>query len=99
MTQTELKYEEAFKKLEKLVDELEQPELDLDARFKKFKDALVLSRTLTKRLQQTKKKVEILVKSQLGEASLTALDLGDAGDQVDQDEELGDESDTDTPRA
>ena len=93
MTQTELKYEEAFKKLEKLVDELEKPELDLDARFKKFKEALVLSRTLTKRLQQTKKKVEVLVKSQLGDVSLAAFD------QEDHDEELADADDSDSPRA
>ena len=86
MTQTELKYEEAFKRLEKLVDELEKPELDLDARFKKFKDALVLSRTLTKRLQQTKKKVEMLVKSQLGESTLTEFaQEGDLGDEPDAD--------------
>ena len=90
MTQTELKYEEAFKKLEKLVDELEKPELDLDTRFKKFKDALVLSRALTKRLQQTKKKVELLVKSQLGEVNLT---------EFAQDGELDDVDNADSPRA
>lgn len=84
-TKTEIKYEEAFKRLEKLVDELEKPELDLDTRFKKFKDALTLSQLLTKRLQQTKKKVEMLVKTHLGDASLTAFD----------EEEPADESDTD----
>ncbi|MBI4342229.1 MAG: exodeoxyribonuclease VII small subunit [Candidatus Omnitrophica bacterium] len=88
MTTTDLKYEDAFKRLEKLVDELEKPELDLDTRFKKFKDALVLSRMLTKRLQQTKKKVEVLVKTHLGEASLTSFD-----------EELSDEPDADRTTA
>ena len=85
MTQSELKYEEAFKKLETLVDELEKPELDLDTRFKKFKDALVLSRMLTKRLQQTKHKVEMLVKTHLGEASLTAFDDEEPTDEPDAD--------------
>ena len=91
MTTADLKYDEAFKRLEKLVDELEKPELDLDTRFKKFKDALVLSRMLAKRLQQTKKKVEMLVKTHLGEASLTSFD--------EEEEEPGDESDADSTPA
>ena len=85
MTATELKYEDAFKRLEKLVDELEAPELDLDTRFKKFKDALALSQLLTKRLQQTKKKVEMLVKTHLGEATLTAFDEEEPGHESDAD--------------
>ncbi len=67
----ELKYDEAVKRLEKLVAELDASELDLEARLKKFEEGTKLARGLLKRLEQAKKKVEILVKSHVGEGTLT----------------------------
>ena len=71
MAQTphELKYEDALARLEKLVDELERSDLDLEARFKKFEDALKTLGALTKKLEQGKKKVDVLIKTHLGEPS------------------------------
>ncbi len=63
----EVKYEEALKRLEKLVTELDRSELDLETRLKKFEEGTKLARVLLKKLEQAKKKVELLVKTNVGE--------------------------------
>ena len=70
----ELKYEDALKRLEKLVAELDKSELDLETRLKKFEEGTKLARTLLKRLDQAKKKVQMLVKTQVGDAALAPVD-------------------------
>ena len=81
MAQTELKYEEALKRLEKLVAELDKSDLDLETRLKKFEEGTKLARVLLKKLDQAKKKVELLVKSETGQAALVPFD-----DDVDDEE-------------
>ena len=71
---SELKYEEALKKLEKLVAELDRSELDLEARLKKFEEGTKLARILLKKLDQAKKKVEVLVKTNVGDTTLLPFD-------------------------
>ena len=66
----DVKYEDALKKLEKLVTELDRSELDLDSRLKKFEEGTKLARVLLKKLDQAKKKVELLVKTQVGETTV-----------------------------
>ena len=70
----EIKYEEALAKLEKLVADLERSDLDLKTRLTKFEEGTKLARTLLARLEQAKKKVEMLVSSNIGEPVLTAVD-------------------------
>lgn len=74
MAPTELKYEEALKRLEKLVSELDKSEVDLETRLKKFEEGTKLARALLKKLDQAKKKVELLVKSEGGQAALVPFD-------------------------
>lgn len=75
MAQThEVKYEEALKRLEKLVGELDKPELDLEARLKKFEEGTKLARILLKKLEQAKKRVDVLVKARSGDTSLVPFD-------------------------
>ena len=75
MAQThEVKYEDALKRLEKLVSELDRSELDLEARLKKFEEGTKLARLLLKKLEQAKKKVELLVKTNVGEIELIPFD-------------------------
>ena len=82
MAQTsELKYEDALKRLEKLVGELDRSELDLDTRLKKFEEGTKLARELLKKLDQAKKRVEKLVKTNVGEAGLEPF--GDEADDED----------------
>ena len=66
----DVKYEDALKKLEKLVTELDRSELDLETRLKKFEEGTKLARVLLKKLDQAKKKVEMLVKTQVGETTV-----------------------------
>ncbi len=70
----DLKYEEALKRLEKLVAELDRSELDLETRLKKFEEGTKLARLLLKKLDQAKKRVEILVKTNVGETALVPFE-------------------------
>ena len=82
MAAQEIKYEEALKKLEKCVSELDRSELDLETRLKKFEEGTKLARLLVKKLDQAKKKVEVLIKTNVGEAGTVPFD-----DNSDADEE------------
>ena len=80
----DVKYEDALKRLEKLVAELDKSDVDLETRLKKFEEGTKLARVLLKKLDQAKKKVQILVKTHIGDAELalfdddlTAHDLGE----------------------
>jgi exodeoxyribonuclease VII small subunit len=70
----DIKYEDALKRLEKLVAELDRAELDLESRLKKFEEGTKLASVLLKKLDQAKKKVEKLVKTQTGDAVLVPFD-------------------------
>ena len=87
MAQThEVKYEDALKRLEKLVAELDKSELDLETRLKKFEEGTKLARLLLKKLDQAKKKVELLVKANVGDATLVPFDDDTLeGDEVPED--------------
>jgi len=80
----DVKYEEALKRLEQLVAELDRSELDLETRLKRFEEGTKLARVLLKKLEQAKKKVELLVKTNVGEASLAPFDDGAAGEDADE---------------
>lgn len=70
----DIKYEDALKRLERLVTELDKSDLDLEARLKKFEEGTKLARLLLKKLDQAKKKVQLLVKTNVGDAALTPVD-------------------------
>jgi exodeoxyribonuclease VII small subunit len=70
----DVKYEDALKRLEKIVAELDRSGLDLETRLKKFEEGTRLARLLLKKLDQAKKKVELLVKTNVGEAALAPFD-------------------------
>ena len=78
--QSELKYEDALKRLEKLVAELDKPELELETRLKKFEEGTKLARVLLKKLEQAKKKVELLVTTDGGQIALTPFDDDDTAE-------------------
>ena len=84
MAQTEVKYEEALKRLEKLVSELDRSELDLETRLKKFEEGTKLARGLLKKLDQAKKKVELLVKTHVGDTALIPFDDNDRDSETEE---------------
>jgi len=66
----ELKFEESLKKLEKIVEDLENGNLSLDEALKKYQEGIELSRLCAGRLENAKKKIDILVKNKKGEFEL-----------------------------
>jgi exodeoxyribonuclease VII small subunit len=70
----EIKFEEALKKLEKIVEDLENGDLSLDEALKKYQEGVELSRICTQRLENAKKKIDLLVKNKKGEFELKPLD-------------------------
>ena len=82
----DLKYEDALKRLEKLVAELDKSELDLEARLKKFEEGTKLARLLLKKLDQAKKKVQVLVKTNVGETEVIPFEGETGGDERDNDD-------------
>lgn len=66
----EIKFEEAIKKLEKIVEDLERGELSLDEALKKYQEGIEISRICAQRLDSAKKKIEVLTKNKKGEFEL-----------------------------
>jgi exodeoxyribonuclease VII small subunit len=73
----EIKFEDALKKLEKIVEELEKGDISLDDALKKYQEGLELSRVCSQRLDSAKKKIEILAKNKKGEFELKPLEETD----------------------
>ena len=70
----EMKFEEALKKLEKIVDDLEEGNLSLDDALEKYEEGIKLSKLCSKKLEAAKKKVEILIKGDDGSVELRPFD-------------------------
>jgi exodeoxyribonuclease VII small subunit len=70
----EMKFEEALKKLEKIVTDLENGSLSLDEALEKYEEGIRLSKVCAKKLEAAKKKVEILLKSDDGSFELKPFD-------------------------
>ncbi len=60
-----LKFKEAMEKLEKIVDELEKGDLDLDEAINKFEEGIKLSKLLKKKLDEAEQKIEIIKKKEI----------------------------------
>ena len=60
----EIKFEEALKKLEKIVSDLEAGKLSLDESLKKYEERVRLVAACSKLLEQAQKKVEVLTKKE-----------------------------------
>lgn len=69
----EIKFEDALKRLEKIVSDLEKGDLSLDEALKKYQEGIELSRICTQRLDNAKKKIDVLTKTRKGEFQLKPL--------------------------
>ena len=67
----DLTFEEAMQQLEKIADELEKDNLDLDTSVKKFEEGMKLSQKCNKILEDAEKKITVLIN---GEEKDFALD-------------------------
>ncbi len=70
----DMKFEDALKKLEKIVSELEDGDLSLDESLAKYEEGISLSKMCAKKLEAARKKVEVLLKSEDGTFDLKAFD-------------------------
>jgi exodeoxyribonuclease VII small subunit len=70
----EMKFEDALKRLEKIVADLEGGGLSLDEALDKYEEGIRLSKTCAKKLEAARKKVEILLKSEDGSVELKEFD-------------------------
>ena len=70
----EMKFEQAFEKLEAIMEKLESGELPLEEQLKKYEEGVKLVRTLSERLESAKKKVSKLAKKKDGTFSLEPLE-------------------------
>lgn len=73
----EIKFEEAMKKMEHIVEELEKGDLSLDEALKKYQEGIELARLCSQRLESAKKKIEVLAKNKKGELELKPLEEGE----------------------
>jgi len=71
----EIKFEEAISRLEKIVQELEEGEKSLEDSLKLFEEGIRLSKFCSGKLEEAKKKIEILTKSEKGELAAKPFNL------------------------
>jgi exodeoxyribonuclease VII small subunit len=77
----EMKFEEALKKLEKIVEDLENGNIPLEAALEKYTEGVELSKLCSKKLEAARKKVEILLKSDGGAVELKPFDESEAEEE------------------
>ena len=63
----EIKFEKAIQRLEKIVDDLEKGELDIDKSLDIFEEGIKMSRVCSKKLNEAESKIEKLTRDQKGE--------------------------------
>jgi exodeoxyribonuclease VII small subunit len=73
---TELNFEQAMKRLEQIVENLEKGDLTLDDSLKIFEEGVRLSRLCTRKLEEAEKKVEILLQGENGTKKPQPFELG-----------------------
>jgi exodeoxyribonuclease VII small subunit len=56
-------FEKAMQQLEKIVEELDAGELPLEASLKKFEEAVALSRYCSEKLDESEKRIALLLKT------------------------------------
>ena len=77
----ELKFEKAVQRLEKIVDDLEKGELDIDKSLEMFEEGIKMSRVCSKKLNEAEAKIEKLTRNQKGELITELFPLEDDNDK------------------
>ena len=75
MSKKEKSFEEAMNELEEIVEKLEKGELGLDESIEIFQRGIELSRHCSKRLDETEKKISLLLESEKGEVKEEAFNM------------------------
>ncbi|MEE9496075.1 MAG: exodeoxyribonuclease VII small subunit [Desulfobacterales bacterium] len=72
-------FEQSMKQLERIVQELEGGDLPLETAIKKFEEGMKLTKFCSKKLDETEKKVSILLKNAEGRIAEKPFDSEDDG--------------------
>ncbi len=64
---SEIKFEKAMTRLERIVEELERGDLDIDKSLEIFEEGIKMSRVCSKKLTEAEAKIEKLTKGKKGE--------------------------------
>lgn len=74
---TKLSFEKAMEQLERIVQELESEELPLEKAIRKFEEGIKLSKFCNHKLEESEKKVNLLMEDQDGQFKETDRDGSD----------------------
>ncbi|MBM4054525.1 MAG: exodeoxyribonuclease VII small subunit [Planctomycetes bacterium] len=81
-----VKFEEALKGLEEIVDKLEKGDLPLDETLSEYENGIKLYKKCISLLEDAEKKIQILVKDEKG--AFSVKDFADAGNNNDKDSSI-----------
>ena len=77
----EIKFEKAIQRLEKIVDDLETGELDIDKSLEIFEEGIKMSRVCSKKLNEAEAKIEKLTQNQKGELVAELFPVSEENDK------------------
>ena len=75
----EVEFETALKRLESIVENLENGDLSLEAALKQYEEGVRMADICSKRLTEAEKKVEVLMKTGGGKLKASPFEAGDDG--------------------
>ena len=81
----EIKFEKAMDRLEKIVEELEKGELDIDKSLEMFEEGIKMSKVCSKKLNEAEQKIEKLTKNKKGELVTELFPVDEDEDEDDED--------------
>ncbi len=74
-------FEQAMENLEKIVEELEAGDLPLEKAMQKFEEGMELTRFCTRKLDETEKKINLLLRDKAGKVVEKPLQTDDQADE------------------
>ncbi|MDP7058027.1 MAG: exodeoxyribonuclease VII small subunit [Nitrospinaceae bacterium] len=78
---SEIKFEKAMTRLEKIVEELERGDLDIDKSLEIFEEGIKMSRVCSKKLTEAEAKIEKLTKGKKGELITELFPVNEKDDE------------------
>jgi exodeoxyribonuclease VII small subunit len=85
----EKSFEEAMRRLEEIVAEIESEELGLEKQFELFQEGMTLARLCDRKLTEVEKSVEVVLKDSGSEWKTAPFDTGEvSGEDADNDDRV-----------
>mgnify|MGYP001332806455 FL=1 len=78
---SEIKFEKAMTRLEKIVEELERGDLDIDKSLEIFEEGIKMSRLCSKKLNEAEAKIEKLSKGKKGDLITELFPVDDKNEE------------------